>query len=221
MRKQVTLMIMLVVALTMNAFTPNTKWPYLLENFQEGTLYRGKDYSIAQFNIHLMGNKLHYVNPKDDKICESRQNDMDSVVIGGKKFVLADGELMQVVGSNGQNMVLLCEYADFSGMNQAKGAYGSSSNSSATRQLTSIDLAGMNNPKHGLLLQEKNDGSELYMHKKYFLKLGNKVIEAGKKDVEKILADSQKDAWKQFLKKNKIKWKNPESLVLVLDFLKN
>ena len=59
------------------------------------------------------------------------------------------------------------------------------------------------------------------MCKKYFLKLGNKVIEAGKKDVEKILADGQKDAWKQFLKKNKIKWKNPESLVLVLDFLKN
>jgi hypothetical protein len=218
MKKVVFFAMMSAFALAASAFTPNTKWPYMMEQFQEGTLYRGKDYSVAQFNIHYKGNVLHYINPKDDKIYEAKQNDMDSVVIAGKKFVKADGKVMEVVAQKDANLVLKYDFADFSQLNRATGAYGSSANSSATRQLSSIDMAGLDNPKHGLLLQEKNDGSELYIRTKYFLRVGNVVVEADKKDIEKMLPDSQKDAWKQFLKKNKIKWKNEDSLVLVLSF---
>lgn len=220
MKKHVLLMMMSIVALGVSAFTPNTKWPYLMENFQEGTLYRGKDYSVAQFNVHFMGNVLHYINPKDDKIYEARHNDMDSVVIGGRKFVVADKHVMEVVGEQGGNLVLQHDCADFNRITQPTGAYGSSANSSATRQLSSLDLAGMNNPKHGLLLQEKNDGHELYVRSRFYLKVGDTVVEADKKDIEKMLPADKKEAWKQFLKKNKIKWKNAESLTKVLDFFK-
>jgi hypothetical protein len=205
MKKHVLLMMMSIVALGVSAFTPNTKWPYLMENFQEGTLYRGKDYSVAQFNVHFMGNVLHYINPKDDKIYEARHNDMDSVVIAGRKFVLADDMVMEVLGECGADKVLRYDYADFSNLTQATGAYGASANSSATRQLTSLDLAGMNNPQHGLMLQEKNDGKQFYVRTKFYLQIGNAVVEANKKEVEKILPADKKDAWKQFLKKNKIR----------------
>ena len=67
-------MTMSVVALLASAYTPNTKWPYVYENFSEGTLYRGKDYSVAQFNIHYMGNVLHYISPEDDKIYTAKQS---------------------------------------------------------------------------------------------------------------------------------------------------
>ena len=218
MKKHFVLAMMAVVAIAANAFTPNTKWPYMLEDFQEGTLYRAGEYSVAQFNIHYMGNVLHYVNPKDNKIYEAKQNDMDSVVIGVQKFVLADGKVMELVGEKGANQVLKYDYADFAMLNQGSGAYGSSANSSATRQLTSIELAGMNNPMHGLLLQQKNDGNELFIRTKYFLRIGGQLVEANKKDVEKIVPADNKDAWKKFLKENKIKWKNAESLESVIAF---
>ena len=211
-------LIMMAVVLVASAFTPNTKWPYLMEQFQEGTLYRGADHSVAQFNIHFKGNVLHYINPKDEKIYEAKQNDMDSVVIAGRKFVIANRMVMEVVAEKGENLVLKLEYADFGQINKATGAYGSSANSSSVRQVTSIEMSGLDNPKHGLLLQEKNDGSELYICTKYYLRVGKTVVEADKKDIEKMLSDSQKDAWKQFLKKNKIKWKNVDSLVTVLGF---
>ena len=220
MKKGIFTLLMAVVALVANAYSPNTKWPYMMEDFQEGTLYRVADYSGAQFNIHYMGNAIHFINPKDDKIYESRKTDMDSVVIAGRKFVLADDMVMEVLGECGADKVLRYDYADFSNLTQATGAYGASANSSATRQLTSLDLAGMNNPQHGLMLQEKNDGKQFYVRTKFYLQIGNAVVEANKKEVEKILPADKKDAWKQFLKKNKIKWKNAESLLSVLEFFK-
>ena len=225
MRKQVLLMTMSVVALLASAYTPNTKWPYVYENFSEGTLYRGKDYSVAQFNIHYMGNVLHYISPEDDKIYTAKGNDVDSVMIADRKYVLVDHKdgrkMMEVVAQSGGNMAFRLDYVDFdAAMQSGGGAYGSSSNSSATRNLSSLDLGGMNNPKHGLLLQEKNDGKSLVVRSRYYLRIGKFDIEANKKAVEQIVPAEKEEEWKQFLKKNKIKWKKPESLLQVLEFFK-
>jgi hypothetical protein len=38
--------------------------------------------------------------------------------------------------------------------------------------------------------------------------------------VEQIVPAEKEEEWKQFLKKNKIKWKKPESLLQVLEFFK-
>ena len=225
MRKQVLLVMMSVMALVAGAYTPNTKWPYVYENFAEGTLYRGKDYSVAQFNIHYMGNVLHYINPEDDKIYTAKGNDVDSVMIADRKYVLVDHKdgrkMMEVVAQSGGNMAFRLDYVDFdAAMQSGGGAYGSSSNSSATRNLSSLDLGGMNNPKHGLLLQEKNDGKSLVVRSRYYLRIGKFDIEANKKAVEQIVPAEKEEEWKQFLKKNKIKWKKPESLLQVLEFFK-
>ena len=225
MRKQVLLVMMSVVALVAGAYTPNTKWPYVYENFAEGTLYSGKDYSVAQFNIHYMGNVLHYISPEDDKIYTAKGNDVDSVVIADKIYMLVDHKdgrkMMEVVAQSGENKAFRLDYVDFdAAMQSGGGAYGSSSNSSATRNLSSLDLGGMNNPKHGLLLQEKNDGKSLVVRSRYYLRIGKFDIEANKKAVEQIVPAEKEEEWKQFLKKNKIKWKKPESLLQVLEFFK-
>ena len=225
MRKQVLLVMMSVMALVAGAYTPNTKWPYVYENFTEGTLYRGKDYSVAQFNIHYMGNVLHYISPEDDKIYTAKGNDVDSVVIADKTYMLVDHKdgrkMMEVVAQSGENKAFRLDYVDFdAAMQSSGGAYGSSSNSSATRNLSSLDLGGMNNPKHGLLLQEKNDGKSLVVRSRYYLRIGKFDIEANKKAVEQIVPAEKEEEWKQFLKKNKIKWKKPESLLQVLEFFK-
>lgn len=220
MKKQVLAIVMALVAIAAGAYTPNTKWPYLNEHFTEGTVYRGADYSVAKFNIHLQGNILHYINPEDDKIYTAKHNDVDSVVIAGVTFVPDKDMMMEVVAKNGENMVLKYDYADFAALNTTSGAYGSSANSSASSNYTSIELAGMNNPRHGLMMQEKNDGKFITMRTKYFLRIGKTLVEAKKGDIEDMLPADQKDAWKQFLKANKIKWRNPESLAKLLNFFK-
>lgn len=220
MKKVLSAVTMALVALSAYAWTPNTKWPYLLEHFTEGTLYRGKDYSEAKFNIHLQGNILHYINPTDDKIYEAKQNDMDSVVIAGATYVVNKGEVLEVVGRYGDNLVLKLEYGNFDPLFSASGAYGSSLNSSASEKWASLDLAGKNNPRHGLMLQEKDDGRTFTTRTKYFLRIGKITVEAKKGDVEDLVPAERKDAWKQFLKQQKIKWKKPESLVKVLEFFK-
>lgn len=221
MKKSVLSVAVALVALTAGAFTPNTKWPYMYEDFTEGTLYRGKDYSVAQFNIHYMGNVLHYISENDDKIYSAMGNEVDSVVIDGKKFVLTqiDGQMMEVTAQSGSDMVLRLDYADFDAVQKGNaGAYGASLNSASTRNLSSLEIAGMNNPQHGLLLQNKKDGISLGVRSRYYMRIGKLDIEANKKSLEMIVPADRMDEWKQFLKKNKIKWKKTESLEKILDF---
>ena len=63
MRKIIVLLLLVTTALTVSAqkYSPNTKWPYVYENFTEGTIFfEGNKKTKAQLNIHLLGNKLHY-----------------------------------------------------------------------------------------------------------------------------------------------------------------
>lgn len=210
----------MMVAVAAYAWTPNTKWPYLFEHFTDGTLHRGQDYSEAKFNIHLQGNILHYINPTDDKIYEAKQNDMDSVVIEGRTYVVSNRQVMEVVGQHGKNLVLKLEYGNFDPLFSSTGAYGASLNSSSSQNWASLDLAGHNNPRHGLMLQEKEDGRSFTTRTKYFLRIGKVDVEAKKSDVEELVPAEKKDAWKQFLKQQKIKWKDAGSLEKVLEFFK-
>lgn len=221
MRIQILTILIFFVATIANAYSPNTKWPYLNENFAEGTVYRGKEHSVAKFNIHLVDNVLHYINPDDDKIYTAKYSEIDSVVISGTTYVQCDGKIMQVMAKSSAGMVLRYDYADFDALFTQIGAYGTSLNTGSGRNLSSLELAGLNNQRHGLMLQEKHDGKEIGMRKKYFLRIGKIDIEANKKDVEKILPADSKESWKLFLKNNKIKWKKPESLLLVVDFFKD
>ncbi len=223
MKKHVLTIAMLAVAMLATAqYSPNTKWPYLFENFENGVLYRDKEHSEeAMFNIHFMGNTLHYVSPTDEKIYTAKYNRMDSIVTSHGTFVQGiDGQMMQVVAKSGENMVLKLEYADFDMLFETGGAYGSSSSTSATRKLSSLDLGGLNNPKLGLLLQEKNDGDDLRIRTRYYIRVGGNDVEANKGDIEDFLGEEKKASWNQFLKANKIKWKKVESLAKVLEYFK-
>ena len=68
-------LIVLSTAMAMSAqkYKPNTKWPYLYADFTDGTIYFDSNQKTqAQLNIHLMGNKLHYVS-SDQKILEAEE----------------------------------------------------------------------------------------------------------------------------------------------------
>jgi len=217
--RKVLLMILLGCTISVNAqFAPNTRWPYLYENFSQGTIYFAKNQkSEAQLNVHLLGNTLHYIT-QDGKIFESSDKDVIRVEIGNDTYWFANHKLMQVITQEGDCALLKLIYGDFDSMTSGSGAYGSSLNSSASRDLSSLDLGGLNQPELGKMLQERNDGSEIPLETAYYFILGGKVVEANKKAVTETVEVSQSDNWKKFLKENKIKWKKEDSLISVLGF---
>lgn len=216
MKRLIFVLLSLNALCAMAQFKPNTKWPYLYEEFSAGKVYCGnKVNSDLNLNIHLWGNALHYISP-DGKILESTYRDISRVEILGDVYLMADDKLMKLVASKNNNVLLLYTKGDFASLNNGGGAYGASLNSSATMELTSLDLGGMDKPALAKLQQEKNDGRVIPLTKEYYFIIGDELIEATKKEMNDNF--SSIDGWKQFLSDNKIKWKREESLIKILDF---
>ena len=212
-----------VVTMTVNAqYSPNTKWPYLYENFTPGTIFfESNEKTSADLNIHLWGNVLHYIT-KDGRIFQSTEQKVVRVEIGPDAYIFSDHRLVRIIANEGTNLLVKLIRGDFDAMRSAGGgAYGSSTNSSATRDLSSLgfDLGGLNNPELGLMLQEKRDGRSIPLVEQYFFILNGQQIEANKKGVEKYVGDAKAAELKAFLKENKTKWKNEDSLRQLLTFL--
>ena len=201
-------------------YEPNTRWPYIYENFTEGTAYSSDNTkSTLQMNIHLAGNVLHYIG-KDDKIYRAEDNKITRVEIGGDAYLFINHQLMQLIGSHGNNVLLKLQDADFSRMQSAGvGAYGSDANTLATSQKSSLDLGGLNTPELAKMLLEKEDGAIIPLVTRYYFIIGDKRIEASKGAVEKLIGEAREKDFKAFVKTNKIKWKNEEGLKKILEYL--
>ena len=201
-------------------YEPNTRWPYIYENFTEGTAYSSDNTkSTLQMNIHLAGNVLHYIG-KDDKIYRAEDNKITRVEIGGDAYLFINHQLMQLIGSHGNNVLLKLQDADFSRMQSAGvGAYGSDANTLATSQKSSLDLGGLNTPELAKMLLEREDGAIIPLVTRYYFIIGDKRIEASKGAVEKLIGEAREKDFKAFVKTNKIKWKNEESLMKILEYL--
>lgn len=221
MKKILLLFALLSTVLTTNAqnYEPNTKWPYIYENFTDGTVFfEGNKKAQKQLNIHLWGNKLHYL-ADDNRILEAKDKGVVRVEIGNDAYIYSDNQLVKILDVDQNNLVVELTKADFDALFTGTGAYGSSLNSSAARDLSSLDLGGIDNPELGRLLQERNDGRDLSVKHVFFFIIDGKQIEANKKEVESLLSDNGKKEWKAFQKQNKIKWKDEDSLAKVLSFI--
>jgi hypothetical protein len=210
-----------VVAATVKAqYSPNTRWPYVYENFEKGTVYLdgNKKNSDMLLNIHLMGNVLQYIG-QDGRIYQNSDQSVVRVEIGDDAYIYSNHRMARIIANEGTNLLVKILLADFMVLQQGTGAYGVSLNSSAARDLSSLDLGGLNTPEHGKLLQEKNNGRSIPIKEQYFFIIDGQQIEATKKGVEKYVGEAKASDLKAFLKENKTKWKNEDSLRQLLNFL--
>lgn len=214
------LLVFLPLGAMAQKYEPNTKWPYLYEEFQKGTIFfEGNQKSEAQLNIHLLGNVLHYIKP-DGKIYQSDERKIVRVEIGDDAYLFFNRQLSEILAHEGTNLLLKFTKADFDAMESGGGgAYGASLNSSSSRDLSSLDLGGLNNPELGKMLQEKRDGRTIPLVNQYFFVINDTRVDANKKEVEKFVGAARAGELKKFLKENKIKWKNADDLALLLKFL--
>ena len=203
-------------------------WPYKYSDFRNGTVYFDDQQTLsAQLNVHLLRSTLHYLD--DDKIREVNSDDIAYVIIDNiiqgvfisDKYYICNDQLMRVVnGDSTITFVAELVLADFSAIKESGGAYGSSSNVQATRKLSSVPTSGLN-VNHMELKSKKDGGSLLPLVKKYFIVVGDAVYPATRKAIESQLPDNRKGAFKQFIKKNKINWKDADSLAKLTEFLIN
>lgn len=213
-----TLTITLMSANLLAQYAPNTRWPYINEHFQEGTIYfEGNKKTTSQLNVHLWGNVLHYVG-KDGKILQSTDKDILRVEIGEIPYLFMDRQLMELIGEKNGNVLVKLIRGDFDAMKEGTGAYGASLNSSAKMDLTSLDLGGMDKPELAKMQAEKNDGREIPLVTEYFYVIGGQMIEARKGKISDYIGKAREAEWKAFQKTNKIKWKKEDSLLKILEF---
>lgn len=222
MRRYILIALALIISFgRMSAQTsePTTTWPYLYPDFQTGELKKHAGAPVSGlFNIHIMESRLHFI--EGELIREALVTEVFSVKIGNDYYANVGGRMMKVLASSDNGFVAEEMLVDVARLNTTGGAYGSSSNSIATQALSSIEGIGgtRSNMNHMELKNSKNDGSILPVTVKRYLVLPGRIIYAAKKDVMQI-DGIDKDALNAFLKGNKIKFKNPQDNLKVLDFI--
>ena len=213
--------ILMIAALQAAAqgYTPTTTWPYLYSDFTSGELLTQDGKSIkTDLNVHLLKATLHYVD--GEFIKELAPGTVFSAKIGDDLFINAGGRIMKVLARNDNGYVAECSEVDIAKLNSTDAAYGSSSTTLGTMQLSSLEGIGATNSNSSLnhmeLKNSKESGQLLPLITKKYLFVDKKCIYATKRDVAEY-ADPA--GFKAFLKSNKVKWNNPESLLSVVDYL--
>lgn len=200
-------------------YTPSTKWPYLYEEFQQGTVVFSDGQASRQqmLNIHLLHSTLHYLD--GDKIKQTDPRGIVTVVIAADTFLYNEGELVRLLKRNGQAALAKQAAIDMEALNKGQsGAYGMETSSSAVRQLTSFEVNGIANLSHTQMKLEREEGKEVPLKETYYLIRKDRSVRATRKEIEKSLPDSERERFKAFIKQHKIKWKEDNSLIHLLDF---
>lgn len=211
---------MLVSAASLMAqYEPTSTWPYLYSDFSDGELQMNiGSPKKGKFNIHVLQSTLHFI--EGGMIREALSKDVFSVRIGGDYYANAGGRMMKVLAKSDNGFVAQEALVDHAKLNATGGAYGSSSNSISTQALSSYEGmgGGRSNMNHMELKNSKDEGTILPLAIKTYLVFRGNVVFAGKKDVMNV-DGLDKKALAAFIKEKKIKWKDPQSLIELVDYM--
>ncbi len=223
MKHAIISIIMILAAAVCQAqeYEPTSTWPYIYNDFTEGRIHKigGKE-STGLFNVHILKGRLHFID--GEMIREANSADIYSVSIGDDIYCNAGGTMMLVLAKSGKGFVARTTEMDAARLNSTGGAYGSSSSTLATQSLSSLEFAGSGAGavNHMNLKNSKDEGRILPVIEKIYLVFDGKVIFASKRDVLDI-EGVDRDSLNAFLKENRIKWKDPQSLMKIVDFISN
>ena len=201
-----------------SAQTPTTTYPYLYDTFTDGTVVMTDGNKEAKkMNVHLRAGRLHYID--NGIIKEAYLTDVAAVEIGGDVYVPVYTSVMKVVAKNDNGCVVEEQLGDFEAAISGSGAYGVSASSSATMKLTSVQSDSQVNQNYMNILNEKNEGMNLSIQSTYYLVTPKYKIKATRADIEAALPQDRAALLKGYIKEHKIKWRSPQALLPMVDFL--
>lgn len=206
-------------------FEPKDTWPFLYENFTDGTLYSstGEVLLSAPMNVSVLNQKLYYL--KGETIMEADMVRMYAAKISNglvqEVYVNVGAKMYRVLAESEGGAALEADILDVERYNKASIGYGVTSYTASTQNVSGMAMeaaAGVNINK---ATASREGGETLPMlEKKYILYGQGRIVPALKREVMDI-PDLDKQAAKEFFKENKIKWNQAASLTQVADFLTN
>ena len=219
MKRLILTIAVLFAAVTAFAQEYSTAWPYLYNEFTPGEVLTLKGSKLEYpMNIHILHGRLHFID--NGLIKEAATQDIVLARIGEDEFLSVDQDVMKIMKRTDDGMVVAHLVGDFEKLNEAGGAYGSSTTSSATRKLTSVDVQGKVNQNHMELREGRHDGELVDLKTTYYIVIpGMNKIPATKKGVEEAIGPERKADFKNWLKSHKVKWNKPESVAEVISFI--
>ena len=201
--------------------SPTVNWPYMYPDFLEGEIEKiGGLVEKGRYNIHLNIGTLHYL--KDGTIEEHPTVGIKSMTIGDDVYRNVGGKMLKVLAQAEGGFVVLETLANFTGIISRDGAYGGAV---ANRDKT-FSHQENNGSFNGYLITDsykdliaiKDDSDKVPVTRKIFIVIGHQMIFANKSTVIDMTGVDKK-AFSAFLKANDIKWKEPEDLVKIIDFI--
>lgn len=203
-----------------HAYEPRETWPFLYEEFREGTTRTrsGDLVSGAMFNITVTDSKLLYI--KDDTIMLADMGSVYTVGIGDDVYLNVLGQLYKVVSELDKGIVLMRNALNVDEFNKVKIGYGVSSSTGSADGLQ-VSLDGRFDFVNMSVQQSRHDkdsGPVLPMKETLYLYVGSSLIPATQNTVTTWPGVDRKEA-RDFIKQEKIKWKQTESLEKVIIFL--
>lgn len=202
------------------AHEPRETWPFLYDDFVEGTTRTrsGELLTGAKFNITATDNRLLYL--KDETIMLADMNSIYTVGIGDDVYLNILGQLYKVLSELDKGLVLMQYSLDIDELNKVNIGYGVSS-SAASAQGLQVSLDGRFNFVNTNIQQswhDKDSGAKLPMKESLYLYVGDTLIPATQHTITTWPGVDKKEA-NAFIKKEKIKWKQTESLEKIVIFL--
>ena len=198
---------------------PTTTWPYVYADFSSGELQPFKGSAVSgTYNVHILYGRLHFIDGQN--IREANPLEVFSVKIGSDFYANVGGKMMKVLAKGENAFVAMSQEVDMVQLNATGGAYGSSSSTLATTALSSLEAIGngVSATNHMELKRSKNDGKILPIISKTYIVFNGLQVFAAKKDVMALDGIDKKEL-SAFLKENKIKWKDPQSLLVLGEYL--
>ena len=174
----------------------------------------------GRYNIHLNVGALHYLN--DGTIKEHPTVGVKSMTIGDDVYRNVGGKMLKVLAQTEGGFVVMETLANFTGIISRDGAYGGAV---ANRDKT-FSHQENNGSFNGYLVTDnykdliaiKDDSDKVPVTRKIFIVIGHQMIFANKSTVIDMTGVDKK-AFSAFLKSNDIKWKDPEDLVKIIDYI--
>lgn len=207
-----------ILALAQDDFIPTETWPYKYAEFETGTVKStsGEVRTYEKLNIYLPNLSLHYV--MEDKVMSADMSKVYLVGIGDEVYLNTGGKLRKILIESDNGVVLEESWIDMEEYNSVDIGYGISSRTASAQNVSTLLLENAAQMNRNLTdLVNKRDSKKLVVRSSLYIRVNGFLYRATLGDVADMMPD--KKLAKKELKKLKIKWKDPASLVTVIDYI--
>ena len=199
-------------------YKPRESWPFLLEHFTAGQVRTpgGNVLQEGMYNISVVDGKLHFINA--GKIMAADMRQVQIVRIEDDIYVNRLGKMMKCIWEeNGGKYLLLYTEVNMDKLAKTDIGYGISSATASSQKLNGL-FGSQINVDLSTAIAQSLDGPVLPLTKTYCFLFGAREVPCEKNEFLALPGIDKAQA-KAFLKEEKIKWHEPESLVKVLRYI--